>query len=112
MIQYQFQQLKIVPAITAAWAHLITNTTMRGMYDAYISELSRKSKRAFELLQDIHCMAAGLKAMGSWHGEYFGEILKQSCGGHGFLQISGLTKPHLDFGVGFVTAEGDNHVLT
>jgi hypothetical protein len=23
-----------------------------------------------------------------------------------------LTKPHLDYGVGIVTAEGDNHVLT
>ena len=56
-------------------------------------------------------MAAGLKALGSWQVETFGELLKQSCGGHGYLQISGLTKPHLDFGVGIVTAEGDNHVL-
>ena len=56
-------------------------------------------------------MAAGLKPMGTWHGEYFGEFLKQSCGGHGYLQIAGLTKPHLDYGVGIVTAEGDNHVL-
>lgn len=64
------------------------------------------------MLQELHCMAAGLKPMGTWHGEYFGEFLKQSCGGHGYLQISGLTKPHLDYGVGIVTAEGDNHVLT
>ena len=49
--------------------------------------------------------------MGSWHAEHFGEMLKQSCGGHGYLQVSGLTKPHLDFGIGIVTAEGDNHVL-
>jgi uncharacterized protein YnzC (UPF0291/DUF896 family) len=56
-------------------------------------------------------MASGLKAIGTWHAEYFGELLKQSCGGHGYLQISGLTKIHLDFGFGVVTGEGDNHVL-
>ena len=28
VMQYQMQQLKIVPAIAAAWAHLITNVTM------------------------------------------------------------------------------------
>jgi len=63
------------------------------------------------MLSDIHCRSAGLKALGTWHGEQFGELLKQACGGHGYLQISGLAKPHLDFGVGMVTAEGDNHVL-
>ena len=38
-------------------------------------------------------------------------MLKQSCGGHGYLQISGLTRPHTDVGFGITTAEGDNHVL-
>lgn len=41
----------------------------------------------------------------------FGEIIKQSCGGHGYLEWSGLTRLHLDSGMGFVTAEGDNQVL-
>lgn len=72
---------------------------------------SGKGAKAFDMLQDLHSVAAGLKPVGTWHGEYFGEILKQSCGGHGYLQINGLTRPHTDVGFGLVTAEGDNHVL-
>lgn len=84
------------------------------MYAQYTEEMKtvpRNDANAFGLLTDIHCVVSGLKALSSWQGEQFGELLKQSCGGHGYLQISGLTRPHLDFGVGFVTAEGDNNVL-
>jgi acyl-CoA oxidase len=114
IMQYQMQQYKIVPAIAASWAHLITSNTLYRLYNTYVCELRatpRDDKKAFGLLTEIHCQVAGLKGMGSWHGEHFGELLKQSCGGHGYLQSSGLTKPHLDYGVGIVTAEGDNHVL-
>jgi acyl-CoA oxidase len=108
------QQMKVVPAISAAWAHLITSVKMQGLYDLYTHELtlnSHKGAKAFDMLQELHCVAAGLKPMGTWHGEYFGELLKQSCGGHGYLQINGLTRPHTDIGFGITTAEGDNHVL-
>jgi acyl-CoA oxidase len=82
------------------------------MYSDYQDQMKANQRdKAFATLSNIHCAVAGLKALGTWQGEHFGELLKQSCGGHGYLQISGLTRPHLDFGVGFVTAEGDNHVL-
>jgi len=58
---------------------------MLSQYEIYKTELGKGSKKAIEMLQDLHCMAAGLKPMGTWHGEYFGEFLKQSCGGHGYL---------------------------
>ena len=38
------------------------------------------------------------------------EHLKQACGGHGFLNISGLSQNHLNMN-GFLTAEGDGAVL-
>jgi acyl-CoA oxidase len=85
VMQYQMQQVKIVPAIAAAWAHLITNISMTQQYEAYKVELAKKSKKSIDMLQELHCLAAGLKPMGTWHGEYFGEFLKQSCGGHGYL---------------------------
>ncbi len=80
--------MKIIPAIAASWAHLITSIKMQGLYDQYKIELaknSQKGSKAFEMLNDLHCIVAGLKPFGSWHGEYFGELLKQSCGGHGYL---------------------------
>jgi hypothetical protein len=37
--------------------------------------------------------------------------MKQGTGGHGYLQISGLAKGHVDYGIGVLTAEGDNTVM-
>lgn len=65
----------------------------------------------FKILSDLHIHSCGLKAISTTAVEKYGELLKQACGGHGFLQISGLTRMHLNFGFGVVTAEGDNTVL-
>ncbi|CDW84516.1 peroxisomal acyl-coenzyme a oxidase 1 [Stylonychia lemnae] len=111
IMSYQMQQYKIVPAIAAAWSILFAGSTLFGMYDHYQSKLQTKDPKAFEILGDLHALTSGFKGISTWSGEYWGEILKQSCGGHGYLQVSGLTRPHLDFGVGVVTAEGDNTVL-
>jgi spore germination cell wall hydrolase CwlJ-like protein len=50
VMQYQMQQLKIVPAIAAAWAHLITNLSLEQQEKLYKAELEKKSKKAFEIL--------------------------------------------------------------
>jgi hypothetical protein len=47
------QQMKVVPAISAAWAHLITSVKMQGLYDLYTKELklnSQKGAKAFDML--------------------------------------------------------------
>jgi len=59
----------------------------------------------------LHVHTCGLKAIGTASIERYSELLKQACGGHGYLEISGLTRPHINFGIGVVTAEGDNTVL-
>lgn len=70
-----------------------------------------QDSKVFKLLADLHVHACGMKAFGSYAIEKYGEFLKQACGGHGYLQISGLTRMHVNFGFGIVTAEGDNTVL-
>lgn len=59
----------------------------------------------------MHGLISGLKPIGAWLGEQFGETIKQACGGHGYLEISGLSRVHIDFGIGNATAEGDGTVL-
>ena len=86
-----------------------------GLFNEYKVELSKsqeKGSRTFEILADLHGLSCGFKAHSTWIGEHFSEFQKQACGGHGYLVASGLTRPHLDMGVGFVTAEGDNTVLS
>lgn len=108
------QQYKIIPAIAASWALLFAANTLLGTYDEYRKEIAKSgtpSKHAFEILAEIHGVAAGLKAVSTWQGEHHSELIKQACGGHGYLQASGLTILHLNMGVGLVTAEGDNTVM-
>jgi len=63
------------------------------------------------LLADLHGIVCGFKSLSTWYGTYFSEFMKQSLGGHGFLQIAGLNRLHLDQCTAFVTVEGDNTVL-
>ena len=58
----------------------------------------------------MHCESAGMKAFGSENSVREVEIIRQSCGGHGYLNASGLgvainsCKP-------LITVEGENTVL-
>lgn len=90
---------------------------LNGMNSQYLSEISRreagdKSAKPFETLKHLHALAAGFKALTTWDGEKYSETMKQACGGHGYLQISGLSKIHVDFGFGWQMTEGDNYVLS
>ncbi len=79
------QQFKIVPAIAASWTMLFAASSLYDMYNQYEAKLLKKDPSAFELLADTHALIAGFKGQATWHGEHFGEILKQACGGHGYL---------------------------
>ena len=65
----------------------------------------------FAKLAEVHALAATFKGISTWTTQKFSEQLKQACGGHGYLQIAGLARNHVNFGIGVVTAEGDNTVL-
>ena len=86
-----------------------------GMYTQYTQKLesfqSGNGGDPFAILAETHGLVAGFKAIATWDGEKYAEILKQACGGHGYMQISGLSRIHNDFGFGFVMTEGDNTVM-
>jgi len=55
-------------------------------------------------------MSAGLKAFTTFGAMHGVEQCRLSCGGHGFLQTSGLPKIYVNF-VPACTYEGDNTVM-
>ena len=86
------------------------------MYHEYTLGLEKVSQGKtdedpFKVLPDLHGLISGFKALCTWDGEKYSEILKQACGGHGYMQLSGLSKIHNDFGWGFQMTEGDNTVM-
>lgn len=40
VINYQMQQVKIVPAVSATWAHLVTNLALQDIYETFKIELA------------------------------------------------------------------------
>jgi acyl-CoA oxidase len=40
VINYQMQQVKIVPAVSATWAHLVTNLALQDIYETFKVELA------------------------------------------------------------------------
>lgn len=68
--------------------------------------------KPFDILKDLHGLISGFKALTTWDHEKYGEIMKQACGGHGYMQISGLFKIHTDYGFGWQMTEGDNTVMS
>ena len=59
----------------------------------------------------LHNVSAICKVMVTLKARQFGEVIKQCCGGHGFLQVAGIAKTVKDY-EGVVTAEGDANVLS
>lgn len=82
-----------------------------GLFAKFKSQLASPSTENFMLLQQIHINSSGLKAIATWSSEHFGEKIKQSLGGHGYLKYSGIEAMHMAGGFAYATAEGDNHVI-
>lgn len=116
VIQYQMQQYKVVPAISYSWMMLLAANQFTAVYNDYTSKLDAlergdKTAKPFEVLKDLHGVVSGFKALTTWDGEKYSEIMKQACGGHGYMHLSGLFKVHSDFGFGWQMTEGDNTVM-
>jgi len=108
------QMFKITPAISTSWALLISVNALAKSHEIYKKDILKsqgKENKVFKQLSDVHMHACGMKALSTALVEMFGEYMKQSCGGHGYLMASGLTKPHQNYGFGVATAEGDATVL-
>lgn len=88
VILYQMQQFKVVPSLCYTWALLFSINRLYGMNKEYkerLEETKGQDSKVFRILSDVHVHACGMKALGSYAIETYGELLKQACGGHGYL---------------------------
>lgn len=104
------QQFKVVPVISSVWTLLHVCRDIQNLNTEF-NKQRENGQSPMDLLADLDGLASGFKALSTWYGAYFSEFMKQSLGGHGFLQIAGLTRLHLDQCTAYVTVEGDNTVL-
>ena len=107
IIEYQTQQLKLFPYIAMSYGLQFAAENLLSLYKLNID---RMDKGEFGKLAELHALASCLKAFGAQEHSNGIDVLRRSCGGHGFMASSGL--PSLwKIATGACTYEGENTVL-
>lgn len=107
LADYQLQQAKLVPQLANLWALRMAQIVLDNLL---ANHKQLVTKEDFSLMGDVHCALSGLKACSTQWLVSGSEVLRQSCGGQGFMHYSGLPFIVLDH-ASMKTVEGDNTIL-
>ena len=125
IIEYKTQQNKLFPALAKIFAFHFTSQSLLDTYhfvQESIDELQHVSTKNEEqnnndtlekadfMLAELHMLSSGLKALITQEVASSINMMRQACGGHGYMSCSNL--PRL-FGLATAacTYEGENTVL-
>jgi acyl-CoA oxidase len=106
LLDYRAHQRRLLPALATTYAfHFAQDALVAELHrvfsDADVSERERRQ---------LETMAAGLKALATWHATATIQTCREACGGAGYLSVNRLAALKADTDV-FTTFEGDNTVL-
>ncbi|CAL4088851.1 unnamed protein product [Meganyctiphanes norvegica] len=107
ILEYQTQQYKVLPQIATVFALMFSANTVRNTYYTVQDNLKDGN---LNLLPELHALSCGLKALCTTDATSGIEILRLSCGGHGYLASSNLPRIFV-WATAAQTYEGENTVL-
>lgn len=100
ILDYPAHQQRLMPHLAAAYAHHFTAVDLQRRWTEHEGEDTR----------EIEALAAGVKALATWHAIDATQAARECCGGMGFLTANRICQLRKDVDV-FATFEGDNVVL-
>jgi acyl-CoA oxidase len=107
MFEYKQQQYRLLVFLAKAYVN-------RFMYRTCLEEMGKHSKKFLlgdhTLAQWIHVLTSGFKAWAADSASEGAEVARRSCGGQGYVNMSGLPGIVTTL-AGGVTFEGENQVL-
>lgn len=106
LLDYQRHQRRLLPRLATTYAAGFAHDKLLRAFDDVFSGRNDTD----ESRQDLETLAAGLKALSTWHALDTLQEAREACGGAGFLAENRLTQLRADLDV-YVTFEGDNTVL-
>jgi acyl-CoA oxidase len=110
ILDYTQQQHRLLPLLAASYCFFFTGKKVLKQ----IRELERRflanEKVAKTEVTDIHASSSGLKSFTTTVAADGMEDCRKACGGHGFLECSGLPELITTY-LQNPTVEGDNHML-
>lgn len=109
ILDYQTHQFRLFPVLGLTYSIVLASNSFVAKYVQYEDKL-KENEEPFMLLREIHALCSTLKPLATWKMRKYGEIVKQCCGGHGFLEVSGISRIVKEEEA-YVTAEGANNVI-
>ncbi len=106
LLDYGMHQRRLLPLLAKSYAlHFVQEILLAELHNVLsTTEAPDRQRRALESL------AAGTKAVGTWHASQTIQECREACGGAGYLMANRLGSLRADTDV-FTTFEGDNHIL-
>ncbi len=109
ILDYGMHQRRLFPLLARTYAfHFMQEQVAAQLHDVFSApgdtpgnELARR---------ELELIAAGTKALGTWHATRTIQECREACGGAGYLSVNRFAALKADTDV-FTTFEGDNHVL-
>src|SRR5438270_7690805 len=106
ILDYLQQQRRLLPALATTYAmHFAQEGLVESLHNAADGDSANESEQ-----RQLETLAAGLKAVSTWHTTQTIQTCREACGGAGHLSLNRLTELKADTDV-FTTFEGDNTVL-
>lgn len=108
ILNYQQSARNLIPVVSQAYALHFMGRSMWEMYLGF--EKQREETENFDLLPELHATSSCLKSVCTWMTVAGLEMCRQSCGGQGYSDLSGLPGLYTSY-VQNLTWEGDNTIL-
>ena len=106
LLDYRQHQRRLLPALATTFAlHHAQEELVSRLNEAFTSDDSPEHEKRL-----LESLAAGIKAVTTWHATSTIQTCREACGGAGYLSVNRLPQLKADTDV-FTTFEGDNTVL-
>jgi acyl-CoA oxidase len=106
LMDYRTHQRRLLPALATTYALSFAQLRLVDqLHEVFTSELENERAR-----RELETLAAGVKAVATWHATETIQTCREACGGAGYLRANRFAALKADTDV-FTTFEGDNTIL-
>jgi acyl-CoA oxidase len=108
LLDYRTHQRRLLPALATTYALHFAQARLREHLHDVFKAVGRSDDNRRR--RELETLAAGLKAVATWHATDTIQACREACGGAGYLKANRFAALKADTDV-FTTFEGDNTVL-
>jgi len=111
LLDYGMHQRRLLPLLARTYAlHFAQEVVALELHEVFSLTEAPEQGENDHRRRELESLAAGVKALGTWHATDTIQECREACGGQGYRALNRFAALKADTDV-FTTFEGDNHVL-